>query len=415
MAYLSRMIDLELEDALASAGAVVIEGPRACGKTESARQVAASEARLDVDPVAREALLIEPRLVLDRPPPLLIDEWQLVPEVWNLVRRAVDDRQAPGQFILTGSAVPRDDVQRHAGAGRFLHLRMRPMTLVETGHSTGTVSLGAILRGDGIAAGDPGLGVPELAERIAIGGWPLHLGLDARRAQRAMRGYLQEIANVDLPRLDGIRRDPRSVLRLLASIARNVGTAATLQSVVTDTNGRDGALQVETARTYLDALARLHITDDVPAWQPGLRSRTRLRAAAVRHLADPALAVAAVGTSPEGLLADLRWFGLLFESLVVRDLRVLVQPLDGVLYHYRDESGLEADAIVELPDGSWAGFEVKLGAAPSIVDDAAKNLLRLRDRVAGPPPVALGVITGTGYALTRPDGVLQIPIAALGP
>ena len=183
---------------------------------------------------------------------------------------------------------------------------------------------------------------------------------------------------------------------------------------MTDTNGRDGALQVDTARAYLDALARLHITDDVPAWRPGLRSRTRVRAAAVRHLADPALAVAALGGSPDGLLADLRSFGFLFESMVVRDLRVLAQPHDGVLYHHRDETGLEVDAIIELPDGSWAGLEVKLGASPSIVEAAARNLLRLRDRVAGPPPVVLGVITGTGYALTRPDGVLQIPIAALG-
>jgi len=337
----------------------------------------------------------------------------------STARRRVDapstERVRAHPLGRVGKRIVNDDVLRHAGAGRFLHLRMRPMALVETGHSMGTVSLRAVLGGDGVAAADPGLSVSGLAERIAIGGWPLHLGLDARRAQRAMRGYLQEIANVDLPRLDGIRRDPRSVLRLLSSMARNVGTPATLQSLVTGTNGRDGALQVDTARAYLDALARLHVTDDVPAWQPGLRSRTRLRAAAIRHLADPALAVAALGASPEGLLADLRWFGLLFESMVVRDLRVLAQPLDGALHHYRDATGLEVDAIIELPDGSWAGFEVKLGAAPSIVDAAARNLIRLRDRVAGSPPAALAVITGSGYALTRPDGVLQIPIAALGP
>jgi len=228
-----------------------------------------------------------------------------------------------------------------------------------------------------------------------------------------MRGYLQDICNVDVRRIDGVRRDPKSVMRLIQSLARNVACPATLQSLVADANGNDGAMKAETVRGYLDVLSRLLITDDVSAWKPDLRSRTRLRAASIRHLADPALAIAAARASPARLLADLNWFGFLFESMVVRDLRVYAEALGAQVFHYRDESGLEADAIIEMPDGRWAAFEVKLGASAAIVDHAAANLLDLRDKVNADPPLALGVITGTGYGIVRRDGVLQIPIGAL--
>ncbi len=412
MAYQPRIVDQELNQALQSVGAVVIEGPRACGKTETARQQAQSEVRLDVDARAQQALALDPNLVLDGPTPRLIDEWQVEPTIWNHVRREVDQRREPGQFILTGSATPKDDETRHPGSGRFVHLRMRPMTLSESGHSTNAISFADILAGGGSSSSEPGLSVRDLAERIAVGGWPAHLGLDAAQAQRVLRGYLRDICTADVRRIDGVRRDPNSVRRLIQSLARNVATPATLQSLLTDANGRDGAMKIETARGYLDVLSRLFVTDDVPPWTPSLRSRTRLRAASIRHLADPALAVAAVNASPARLLADLNWFGYLFESMVVRDIRVFAQALGAEVFHYRDENGLEADVIVELPDGRWAGFEVKLGGSPAIADRAAANLLALRDKVAQ-PPLALGVITGSGYGLTRNDGVLQIPIGAL--
>ena len=415
MTYRTRVIDGELAQSLRSIGAVVIEGPKACGKTETARQAARSEVRLDVDQTARQAIAVDPSLVLDGPVPRLIDEWQMEPEIWNHVRRAVDDRGQPGQFILTGSAVPRDDASRHTGAGRFIHLRMRPMTLSEAGHSTDAISFADVIGGKPVSCPEPGLTVRDLAERVAIGGWPGHLGLNATQAQRAMQGYLKDICNVDIRRIDGIRRDPRSVMRLIHSLARNVACPVTLQSLVADANGHDGALKVETVRGYLDILARLLITDDVSAWRPELRSRTRLRAASIRHLADPALAVAAAKASPARLLTDLNWFGFLFESMVVRDLRVYAEALGAQVFHYRDESGLEADVVVEMPDGRWAAFEVKLGASAAIVDGAASNLLTLRDRVNTGPPLALGVITGTGYGIVRKDGVLQIPIGALRP
>ena len=412
MEYRPRVLDGLLTASLEAVGAVVIEGPKASGKTETARRAAASEVRVDtID--ARQAFAIAPELLLGGAVPRLLDEWQAEPDLWNYVRHAVDDRQAKGQFILTGSAVPRDDLSRHPGAGRFIHLRMRPMTLAEAGYSRATVSLAAVLAGDRVAEQDPGLSIPEIAERIVIGGWPAHLGLTPAQALRSMAGYINDVCRVDVQRLDGIRRDPTGVRRLLSSLARNIATPASIESLTADANGADGTLHPETVRGYLDALGRLMLTEDLPAWRPALRSRSRLRGTPVRHLADPSLAAAALNASPARLLRELSWMGFLFESLVVRDLRVYVEALGGAVFHYRDNTGLEIDAIVELPDGRWAGFEVKLGSSPGVVDAAAASLLRLRDRVAGEEPLALGVITGTGYALARRDGILQIPIGSL--
>ena len=412
MNYRPRLVDSLLAESLEAAGAVVLEGPRACGKTETGRRAAHSEIRVDTL-ASRQAFAADPGLLLQGATPHLIDEWQVEPELWNYVRHAVDDRQAKGQFILTGSAVPRDDPTRHPGAGRFIHLRMRPMTLVETGHSTGTVSLAAVLGGDGVTAADPRLTVQDIAERIVVGGWPAHLGLSAAQALRAMSSYIEDICGVDVQRLDGVRRDPGGVRRLISSLARNVATPASIEALTSDSNGADGALLSETISGYLAALARLMVTEDLPAWKPELRSRARLRATPVRHLADPSLATAALNANPARVLHEINWMGFLFESLVVRDLRVYAQALDGHLFHYRDSNGLEADVIIELPDGRWAAFEIKLGSTPAVVDEAACNLLKLKALVSGAGPVAVAVITGTGYALTRPDGVAQIPIGAL--
>jgi predicted AAA+ superfamily ATPase len=290
---------------------------------------------------------------------------------------------------------------------------MRPMTLAEAGYSRSTVSFAGVLAGDHVAAQDPGLSVPEIAERIVVGGWPAHLGLTPAQALRSMTGYIDDICRIDVRRLDGVRRDPTGVRRLLSSLARNAATPASVESMTSDANGEDGAMNPDTVRGYLDVLGRLMVTDDAPAWRAELRSRSRLRGTPVRHLADPALATAALNANPARLLRDLNWMGFLFESLVVRDLRVYAEALGGAVFHYRDNTGLEVDAIIELPDGRWAGFEIKLGSSPGVVDAAAASLLKLRDRVAGEQPLALGVITGTGYALSRPDGVLQIPIGSL--
>jgi hypothetical protein len=419
MPYRPRIVDPELAARLAATGAVVIEGPKGCGKTATARQVARSEVLLDVDENARRAIAIDPRLVLDGPVPRLFDEWQLEPTLWNHLRRAVDARQQPGQFILTGSAAPTDDITRHTGAARITRLRMRPMSLFETGHATGAISLAALLAGESARSQESTLTVTDLATLVVIGGWPGNLTRTSAQAMQASRDYLDEIRRVDLSRVDRSTRDPGKVGRLLRALARHVATEASLATLMADTvgaDGADGALARETVRDYLDALERVMIIEDQPAWAPHLRSRSRIRNAAKRHFVDPSLAAAALRATPARLLADLNALGLLFESLVVRDLRVYAQASDATVLHYRDNTGLEVDAIVEVSDGQWAAFEVKLGQGQ--VDAAAASLLTFASRVDTAKcgaPAALGVITASGYGYRRPDGVHVIPVGALGP
>jgi len=391
--YRPRVLDGRLASALEAAGAVVIEGVKASGKTETGRQAARSEVRIDTV-ASHQMMTVAPELLLEGEPPLLLDEWQVEERLWNYVRHAVDDRQLPGQFILTGSALASDDPTRHPGAGRFIRLRMRPMTLAEVGYSTGDISFAAVLQGQGVRAPQPGLTVPDIAERIVVGGWPAHLGLTASQAQRLMSGYIDDVSREDIQRVDGIRRDPDGVRRVITSLARNVATPATLELITADAAGTDVSLKIDTVRTYYASLKRLMIVDD---------------------LADPALAAAALRATPAMLLHDLNTMGYLFESMVVRDLRVYAEAQEASVFHYRDELGLEVDAIVEMADGRWAGFEVKLGSSPEVCDVAAEHLLKLRDKVAGQPPIALGVITATGFGFVRRDGVLQIPIGALAP
>jgi predicted AAA+ superfamily ATPase len=415
VSYRPRVADSELAQLLRATGAVVVEGPRACGKTQTALRAAASAVRLDVDDAARAAGLLSPGLLLTGPLPRLIDEWQLVPGVWNHVRRAVDDAGGrPGQFVLTGSAAPADDATRHSGAGRFSRLRMRTMTLAEAGRSTAAVSLEALLDGQAPVAGDPGLDVRDIAGLVAVGGWPALLGRPVDAALAAVRGYLDETRRADLARADGIARDPDNVGRVLRSLARHVGTQASSRSIAADIGGAEGPIDHHTVLSYLAALSRVFVVEDLPAWSPALRSRTPLRAAPTRHFVDPSLAVAALGADPDRLLRDVETLGLLFESLVVRDLRVFAQALDATVSHYRDAAGLEADAIVERRNGAWAAFEVKLG--PSSVDDGARSLLRLAERVDADRhgrAAALVVVTGWGYAYRRSDGVCVVPVGAL--
>ena len=414
--YRRRIVDAELAERLGATGAVLIEGPRGCGKTETARRTARSEVRLDVDDEARAAGLVAPQVLLTGEHPRLIDEWQLVPAVWNHVRRDVDDHPGrTGRYILTGSAVPADDVTRHSGGLRFTRLRMRPMSLFESGHSTGEVSLAGLVAGEEPRAGDPGLTIGAIAERIAVGGWPALLGRTPAQAMMALRGYLDETSRVDLMRLDGVRRDPESVLRVIRSLARNVSTQASSRSIAADVRGPEGRMDHHTVLDYATALSRLFVVEQLPAWSPALRSRSVLRQAMTHHLVDPSLASAALEASPARLVSDVRTLGLLFESLVVRDLRVFAQASDSSVYHYRDNTGLEVDAIVQRRDGTWAAFEVKLGAAA--IDAAAAALLRLAERVDRErhgPPAVLAVITGWGFAYQRADGVAVIPIGVLG-
>lgn len=416
MTYQFRIADTELEQRLSSAGGVVIEGPKACGKTATARQRAASEVLLDVDEEARRTVAIDAALILDGETPRLIDEWQVEPNIWNHIRRAVDDRARPAQFILTGSAVPADDITRHTGAGRLARLRMRPMSLFEVGRSSGVLSLVDLL--DGVAPRSPRaeLSVRSVAELVSAGGWPGHMGRSAKSAQQANRHYLAEVCRSDIERVDGIRRDPVKVSRFLQSLARNVATHAAVSTMARDVGGADDALRENTAHEYLTALERLMIVEDQPAWAPHLRSKSKLRDRPKRHFVDPSLAVAALRANPDRLLKDLNLLGLLFESMVIRDLRIYAQAADAEVLQYRDNTGLEVDAVIQAGDGRWAAFEIKLGAGR--VDEGAANLLKFVERVdldwCGKPS-ALGVIVSNGYGYLREDGISVIPIGALGP
>lgn len=415
-AYRPRVIDTVLRERLASAGAVLIEGPKACGKTFTAEQASASSVYLDIDQAARQALAVDPALVLDGTAPQLIDEWQLAATtVWNHVRAQVDRRGAPGQFILTGSAVPDDDAARHTGAGRVARLRMRPMSLKESGDSTGAMSLAAML--DGLRPTSPAtpLTVARVADLVVRGGWPLNLPLSTQAAARANRDYLSNIADVDLRRVDPSRGDPARARRLLRALARNTALEHKVARLTAEADGDEAPLARSTAYDYLAAFDRLLITELLPAFSTHLRSRAVLRTAPRTHFVDPSLAVAALSASSPQLLADLRAFGFLFESLVLRDIRIYCEPLDGVVHHYRDSDNLEVDLVVTTPD-RWGAFEVKLGAGQ--VDDAARSLLafaaKVDTSVVGAPAV-LGVVTATGYGYTRPDGVVVVPVGALGP
>ena len=424
--YIPRVADRELARRLASAGAVVIEGPRVCGKTTTARQAASSELLMDVDPSVDDAMAVDPRLLLEGPEPRLIDEWQVEPAIWNYIRRAVDDRPGRGHFILTGSAVPPDDITRHTGAGRMSRLRLRPMSLFELAGTKdhlprkpadGCVSLKRLLRGEAAPSLKHELSLDEIAELLCVGGWPGHLRAPSvEDAMVANRDYLDEICRTDIRRVDGIARDPERVRRFLSSIARNTATCATVATMAGDAGGSDASLSRESAHSYLGALERLMVVEHQPPWAPHLRSRSRLRNTPKRHFADPSLAVAALGAGPEHLLHDLQWMGFLFESMVVRDLRVYAQDNGAGVYHYRDNTELEVDAIVDGGPNRWAAFEIKLGAGR--IEEAAQALLKFADRVDTErtgQPTALGVITGSPYGYRRPDGVSVIPIGALGP
>lgn len=413
--YRPRFVDAELADRLRATGAVLVEGPRGCGKTQTSLRAARSAVRLDRDRAARAIGELDPALLLVGEHPRLIDEWQLVPDVWNEVRGDVDDHPGePGRYILAGSSVPADDATRHTGSLRFTRLRMRPMALAESGHSSAAVSMRSLFEGQPPHAPDPGLDLHDIVARIVIGGWPALTRLDPAAALTATQGYLDETRRVDLARLDGPRRDPENVARVLRSLGRNLATEASARSIARDIGGAEGPIDYHTVLDYLAALARLFIIEDLPAWAPALRSRARLRSAPKHHFVDPSLAAAAIDAGPERLLRDPGTLGYLFESLVVRDLRVYAQTIGASVFHLRQSTGAEVDAIVQRRDGTWAGIEVKLGQGDI---DAGAHQLRAAvdsvDQARHGPPAFLAVITGWGYAYQRPDGVLVVPIGAL--
>ncbi len=414
--YRPRVADRQIDGTLRRRGAVLIEGARGCGKTWAGRNHARSEARFD-DEVMRLLAAADPSAVLGGGVPRLLDEWQNAPDIWHPVRRECDDRAQPGQFILTGSANPADDLTRHTGTGRVGRVLMRTMSLYELGVSTGAISLRELFE-DEAKSSLPNAEVRliDVVGHLATGGWPGSLTLDDEQARLAVGDYINEIVRVDVSRASGVRHNPVAVRRLLRSLARNVATEAAEAKLAADMDGEMPGRN--TVGAYLDALRRIFVVEDQPAWSVRLRSRASLRKQAKRHFVDPSLAVSLLRASPERLLADAQTLGLLFESMVVRDLRVFGAPEGSEVFHYRDDTGLEIDAIVERDDGAWIAVEVKLSPSAEVVDRAATSLLRLRDKIASHrlgDMAGLVVMTTVGAAYRRSDGVQVVPITLLGP
>ena len=413
--YLRRVADAQVAAALGSAPIVVIDGVKGCGKTWTGLRHARSRVLLSDDVAARQGAEIVPRRALEGERPRLIDEWQTVPTIWDTARHVVDEGRDVGCFILTGSAQPPDDITRHSGAGRVRRVRMRPMSLAESGESAASVSLGSLLDGDPCDAAAPEVTVPEVAELLCRGGWPRNLGRSAEVAQELLESYLDEMARVDLPEASGTRPNTARMRRLLTSLGRHTSTTASLSTLARDVAG-DPPMSWNATAGYLDALERVYMVEDVPVWPSRLRSKATLQQSPKRHFADPSLAAAVLGATPDRLLDDLETMGLLFESLVIRDLRVYAAANHAQVFHWRTSYGQEFDAVVERRDGSWMPVEVKLGTAR--VDEAASSLIKSCKTVdAGErgAPAAKLVITSTGYSYQRPDGVSVAPITALSP
>lgn len=417
--YLKRIADRVLQDRLAASGAVLIEGPKWCGKTRTALENSKSHLFMQ-DPDKAISYLkaadTKPSLLLKGDTPRLLDEWQTAPVLWDAVRFMVDQRGKSGQFILTGSAVPKDNVVQHTGTGRISRLLMRPMSLYESMESNGSVSLKALFDGETEIDNFSTLTIEQITFAIVRGGWPASIGKSEKIALRHAIDYVEAIINADISRVDGIEKNPVRVRALLRSLSRNISTLATIRTIHDDIamGDVDESISEKTISQYLGALDRIFVTENLPAWNPALRSKTAIRTSPKRQFVDPSIAAAVMRLTPSRLLEDFNYFGFLFESLCDRDLRIYAEAIDGQVFHYRDASGLEADAVIALNDGRWAAVEVKLGSKE--IEDAAVHLLELKNKVNTEKmrePSFLMILTGTEIAYRREDGVYVVPLGCL--
>ncbi|MCD8317212.1 MAG: DUF4143 domain-containing protein [Eggerthellaceae bacterium] len=403
-------------------GAVLVEGPKWCGKTTTSMRVAKSVLFMQ-DPATRSQNLnlaeVAPQLLLEGEVPRLIDEWQIAPELWDAVRFVVDERDEFGQFILTGSSVPPDMSQiSHTGTGRIARMRMGTMSLMESMDSTGDVSLKSLFDGENLPiTKSEGSSIEEIAFLICRGGWPASIGYSERIGCQQAIDYVDAIVETDISRVDGIRRNPDYARNIMQSYARSCASQASLSSMLADLKMQGISMGETTFNSYIEALRKLFVIEDLRAWNPNLRSRTAIRTAPTHFFTDPSIAAASLGTSPEELLNDLNTLGLLFESLCIRDLRAYAQALDGKICHYRDKSDLECDAVVRLRNGKYGLIEIKLGGE-SAIDKGARNLLKLASKIDTgkmPEPSFLMVLIGVGqFSYPRKDGVYVVPVKTLG-
>jgi len=421
MEYKHRIADGILEKKLRSKGAVLIEGPKWCGKTTTAEQQARSILYMD-NPASFESNLqmaeIDPGILLEGDTPRLVDEWQLAPKLWDTMRFEVDHRHQVGQFILTGSAVPSDEESmKHYGTGRFSWLTMRPMSLYESGESNGKVSLSHLFESRENIVATNSLRIDDIAFLICRGGWPFACSLQGDAALAQAFDYVDAVIKKDVSRVDGTNRNITTTRLLMRSYARNQGSQATIGTIVADMMTNDeNEIGVKTAGSYLDALRKIFVIEDSEAWNPNLRSKTAIRTANTRYFIDPSIGTAVLGLGPKDLINDLNTMGLFFETLCVRDLRIFADALDGQVFHYRDKSGLECDAVIHLRNGRYGLVEIKLGG-DRLINEGASNLLALVDKINTDKmkePSFLMVLTGTGdFAYRRKDGVYVVPIGCL--
>lgn len=411
-----------LRDLLEAMGAVLIEGPKACGKTTTAEQQAGSIIYMD-DPSKqaqyRQIAETDISLLLPGETPRLIDEWQEVPQLWDAIRFAVDHRHEDGQFILTGSAVPPDTKAiHHTGTGRYGWLTMRPMSLWESGDSSGAVSLRELFSSPDKIGAINDMDISRLAYLICRGGWPKSLEKKNEKAALLQASeYYKAIVNTDISRVDNVRRDPERTRRIMRSYARHQGAQVSIATILADIAANESeSVSDETVESYLSALRKIFVIEDMPAWNPNLRSKTAIRTSDTRYYVDPSVPAAALGLGPNDLINDLNTMGLLFEAMCVRDLRVYADSLDGRVYHYRDKNGLECDAVVHLRNGSYGLVEIKLGGA-TLIEEGCKTLLALSkviDTTKMKAPAFRMVLVGVGdYAYRRVDGVYVVPVSCL--
>lgn len=406
-----------LDEKLAHARAVVVRGPKWCGKTMTSERHAKSALYLQDPREAqriRLAVKVDPSLLLDGDRPRLIDEWQDAPQLWDAVRFDADRARTPGQFILTGSATPGESPM-HSGTGRFSFLNMRPMSLYESLESTGQVSLKSLFDG-GAVSGYSDVTLDDIAYAICRGGWPAAVTEGGELALETAYDYIMAVAEEDITRVDGVRRSAEYARLVMSAYARCTATMADIETVRRNIRTQRGEIARNTVDSYISVLRKLYVFEDLHAWRPSLRSRARIATTPTRHYVDPSLAVAAMGASPQILLRDITTLGLLFESLCVRDLRVYAEFLKGGLQRYHDQTGLEADAIVTMRDGRWGAVEIKLGEG--LVEEGADSLLKVARKVDHDvmgPPSFLAVVIPSGYAYRRDDGVSVVPITCLRP
>ncbi len=409
--YKNRIVDEMLEKKLKGKGAVLIQGPKWCGKTTTAEQISKSILYMSKSDEKEENLTvaeINPSLLLQGETPRLIDEWQIAPKLWDAIRYEIDHRNAEGQFILTGSSVPAkmDDVT-HSGTGRFAWLLMRPMSLYESGESNGQVSLKDLFDGTKKIEGINDLGLEKIAFLICRGGWPRAIFMEDEIALEQAYDYYDAVVNRDVSEADGISRNPERVKNLMRSYSRNMGTQASNETLRSDMIANDSSsLDVDTVLSYVNALKKIFVVEESPAWNPNLRSKTAIRTSDTRYFIDPSIAVASLGIGPNDLINDLNTFGLLFETLCIRDLRVYAESIKGKVYHYRDASELECDAVIHLRDGSYGLVEIKLGG-DSLINEGAETLKKVESRIDVTKmknPSFLLVLTAIGkYAYERED------------